>query len=240
MVLRVPDTGFTRVPYVARCRISNAGRRRHGTICNVSKLGVYVHVEPVPEGEVEIVFGLPDGGTAVEAGAQVTWVNDVPPENVTALPVGCGLRFTVVAPEDRQRIEELVEAFRREPEPLIGLAQPTTGRIRIPYVAPCTLVGPFGISQGSTCNLSSHGIYAAVDRIPDVGSTLEVAVRLPGRRDPFEREGVVTWQNLDRPERPHALPPGCGIRFEGLSLQDEQELAELVNEYLASLPPRSE
>jgi len=240
VVLRVPDTGFTRVPYVARCRISSSGRRRHGTICNISKLGLYVHVEPVPEGEVEIDFGLPDGGVTVRAGAQVTWINDVPPDNVTALPIGCGLRFVDIAPEDRHRIEELVEAFRREPEPLIGLAQPTTGRVRIPYVAPCTLVGGFGISQGSTCNLSSHGIYAAVDRIPDVGETLEVSVRLPGRKDPFSISGTVTWQNLDRPDRRHALPPGCGIRFDDLSLQDEQDLSELVNEYLASLPPHSE
>jgi hypothetical protein len=66
---------------------------------------------------------------------------------------------------------------------------------------------------------------------------VRVALKLPRHAGSFERAAIVTWQNLDHPDRPHALPPGCGLRFEDLSAADHELLAALVAEYLAALTP---
>ncbi|HSM13669.1 MAG TPA: PilZ domain-containing protein [Thermoanaerobaculia bacterium] len=231
-----PATGFLRIPYVARCTVHEGGRKRRGTICNLALNGLYIHLQPVPEGEVEVIFPLPDGGPPVAAIAEVTWANDAPPDGATAPPVGCGVRFLELAPAERERIEALIEAFRRDPEPLVGLVQPRSGLTRVPLVVPCALVGGFGHATGATCNLSAQGIYAAVDRIPDVGESVEVSLELPRWPGRFDCAGVVTWQNLDRPESLHAFPPGCGLRFERLDGPRSRHLAALVDEYLAALP----
>jgi len=227
---------FLRIPYVARCTVSDGRRRLRGTICNLALSGLYVHIDPIPDGEVEVAFPLPDGGPPVMAGVEVTWINDAPPENVLSPPIGCGVRFTELAPAERERLEALVDAFQQSPEPLVGLVQPRSGLTRVPLVAPCTLVGSFGHAAGATCNLSAQGVYAAVDRIPEVGETVDVSLDLPGWPGRFDSPAVVTWQNLDLPNNPHSFPPGCGLRFEGLDERGARFLIGLVDQYLASLP----
>ena len=105
----------------------------------------------------------------------------------------------------------------------------------IPFVERCTLRGKFGEAKGSLCNLSVLGVYAALDRIPEPGTEATLAFRLPQFPGLFERPVVVVWQNLDRPDRVHALPPGCGLRFTYLSPVDQELLAARVNEYLVGL-----
>jgi len=105
------NSGFTRVPYVQPCRLVGFSGVFEGTLRNISVVGVYVAVEPVLGfgDAVRISFALPGGGPAVEAGAQVTWQNPEQSRKKTALPAGCGLRFTAIAPGDRERIEALVK-----------------------------------------------------------------------------------------------------------------------------------
>lgn len=232
---REPESRFSRVPYIAACTVRMEGREVRGLICNLSVLGLYVQVDPVPDQDLELLFNLPDGGEPIEATASVTWVNDVPPDSMIALPVGCGLRFLEMAPADHQRVERVVRAFQAQPEPLVGLAQPRSGLVRVPWISPCTVTGAFGSARGTTCNLSAAGVYVAVEPVPEVGQKVSVSLALPRHRKAFQRDAVVTWQNLERPDRPHAMPPGCGLRFEGLSDPDRALLSSLVSEYLVAL-----
>lgn len=235
---RRPHSGFVRVPFVQSCVVSAHGRQERGMVCNLSMLGVYVHLENRPEegGEIGIVFDLPDGAGRFEAEAVVTWVNDAPAENAAALPPGCGLRFSSVAPADLRRVAAIVAAFQHEPRPLWGVTQPASGRVRIPFVATCRVSSASGSLEGTVCNLSLLGVYVAVDPPPEPGESVVVAFRLPGIHGLFERTAVVAWQNLDRALHLHALPTGCGLRFGELSAEDQRALEDLIDGYLAGLP----
>lgn len=221
-----------RVPYVARCELRGAGKIVSGLICNFSALGCYLHVDPVLEGEFDLSFPLPDGGPPAKARAAVTWVNATAPASATAPPVGCGVRFVLMSQSDRKRVEALVEAFRFAPTPLLGVEQPQSQAVRIPLIAPCTLEGDFGIARGSTCNLSIFGVYAAVDPIPQSGTRVRMSLVLPRRETPLERSATVTWHNLGGPNWVLPLPPGCGVRFDDLSLKEIRFLSSLVEECL--------
>ena len=235
---RTPHSGFHRVPFVQICDVEIDGARRRGMTCNLSILGAYVHLEDPPPRNTEVVlsFRLPDDGSLVLAGSRVTWVNDSPAENVTALPVGCGVRFLSVAPSDVRRIAGLVQAFLAAPagEAQVGVGVPPSGKVRIPFIAACTFEGEKGKTEGSICNLSTLGVYAALERIPEVGETGRIKFHVPGRALPLSAHVTVAWSNPEFGRRMLALPPGCGLRFEGLTAFDEALLARLVEDYLAA------
>lgn len=235
---RQPRSGFTRIPYVQTCRVTVDGEERSGLLCNISVLGVYLHLEPRPEigTGLEIEFPLPDGGPPISARASVTWVNEAPPDRVEELPQGCGLRFTALAPEEVRRLSALVAKFVAAPLPLAGRSESRAEKVRIPFVAPCVLSGLDGPRRASVCNLSRDGIYVSVEPVPATGTAVIVAFRLPGMEEAFERVAVVAWRNPEGPGRVHALPPGCGLRFSGLTGEDSARLAALVDEYAGSLP----
>ena len=217
---RQPHSGFNRVPFVQSCTVAWDGLETAGLVCNLSILGVYLHLEAPLERrrEVTLRFRLPDDGPEIEAAAIVTWVNEIPPEGATGLPRGCGLRFLRVAPDDLRRIAALVAAYIAAPQEQAGagVGQPFTGRVRIPFVAACTLAGRFGIRHGSLCNLSVLGVYVALEDMPAMGAQGRISFRLPGASEEFRADVRVCWQNPDFPARAHALPPGCGLCFENL------------------------
>lgn len=237
-MLRRQQSGFDRVPFVQVCDFEGGGSRRRALLCNLSVLGAYVHLEDPPEAgsEVTLSFRLPDDGTLVLAEAQVTWVNDSPAESVTAMPLGCGVRFTSVAPDDVRRIALLVRAFLAAPagETLVGVGVPRSGVVRIPFIGACLFQGEEGQASGSVCNLSVLGVYAALERIPEVGERGRVTFPVPGSGKPFSAEVCVAWHNPEFARRMVALPPGCGLRFDGLPGADRARLSALVDAYLRS------
>lgn len=238
-MFRQPHSGFNRVPFVQSCTLVVDGLQTTCLICNLSILGVYLHLDvPLAQHrEVVLRFSLPDDGPEIVAAAAVTWVNDAAPENAAGLPRGCGFRFLHVPPADLRRIAALVAQFLASPTDLVqvGIGQPFTGRVRIPFITACTLSGRFGIRHGSTCNLSILGVYVAIDQIPALGTRGRVRFQLPGGQGDFDTSFKVTWQNPDVPNRVRALPPGCGLLFDQLSPGEEQVLVGLVGDYLQTL-----
>lgn len=237
---RAPASGFLRIPFAQRCEIELDGARRSCLTCNLSLLGLYLHLDPPPERgtEVGLRFLLPDGGPPVSASAMVTWSNEDPPASIVDLPVGCGLRFTGMGPEERARVERLITEFVRRPEAAVGLNQPRSGRHRIPFVAHATLLHGAGLATGTVCNLSVAGVYVATGADLETEDRLVVSFDLPGLPGgPFARRARVAWANPDLPTSPHALPPGYGFEFLDLSESDRTLLAQAVAESLAQLPP---
>jgi len=237
-VYRQPRSGFTRIPFVQSCRVRIDGREQEGLVCNVSVLGAFLHLEPLPAigATVGVELALRDGGPPVVAEARVTWVREEELDRVDGLPPGCGLRFTSLAPADVRRLNDLVTRFRAAPRPLLERVEIQSEKVRIPYVAPCVVSGAQGPRRANVCNLSRDGVYVSLDEIPALGEAVIVAFRLPGQSEAFERIGVVAWRNPDGPERVHALPPGCGLRFVNLSAADRTLLADLVESYVDTLP----
>lgn len=230
---RQPRSGFTRIPYVQSCHVERAGESGSGLICNVSVLGCYLQIEPVPEvgAEMKLSFQLLDDDRPIVARAAVTWANERLPERAESLPPGCGLRFTRLEPADLRRLSAMVTAFREDPRPLLHRIEPQVEKARIPFVAPCVLSGREGPALGNICNLSTEGIYVAIEPAPPSGEAVIVSFRLPGQAETFERAAIVAWVNAEGAHRVRALPPGCGLRFANLAEADRVALTDLVDRY---------
>ncbi len=230
--------GFARIPYVRRCVLQRNGRRAEAVLCDLSVLGVYVtFLRPLPEaipepGEtVSISFLLPEDPVPVEGDATVTWQNVEERQEVAGLPPGCGLRFVSLHPSHHSRIDELIQDYRSSPHPRISVPPPHTGFVRIPYVQPCLLVNDAGTWEGVLCNLSLVGAYVTTDPIPPTGERLGLLFKVPGEDRPLEARGEVVWVNPEEPRRADSLPPGCGLRFEGLDPAVRAHVARLIVEY---------
>jgi Tfp pilus assembly protein PilZ len=117
----VPHSGFTRVPYVQPCTITgDGGATTRGVICNISLLGLYVAVDPIPPfgADVALTMPLPGAESAVTLPATVAWINPDEPLEVESLPTGCGLRFVQLDDDVAQGITGLVEDFLSIPRQL--------------------------------------------------------------------------------------------------------------------------
>ncbi len=232
-----PRSGFTRIPYVQTCQVEVDGQERAGLICNVSVLGVYLQVEPLPAAGTEMTlrFLLPNDDLPVVARGVVTWINDQSPAGTESLPEGCGLRFTQLVPADVRRITAVVASFHNDPRPMLNRVEPQIEKVRIPFVAPCVVAGQGGPTRGNVCNLSTEGIYVTIDPIPAPGEAVIVSFRLPGQEELFERAAKVAWVNPEGPDRMRALAPGCGLRFVNLSPTDQVVLTDLVDRFAGLL-----
>jgi Tfp pilus assembly protein PilZ len=233
-MIQQPKSGHFRIPYTQRCRVWRGGVCVTGVTCNISDIGVYVTLEDVPEvGErLELELPLPDGGQPVQVEGDVTWRNVDEPQRVTSLPPGCGVRFASLLPGDERRIQAIVQEYKDRVPPGIGAAVPESGAVRVPYIQRCrTVVG--GTERSAVlCNLSVLGVYVTLDDpLPCVGERVEVAFRLPGDESPLKARCTVVWLNAKDPRKVDGLAPGCGLRFDLLSLEDRARVEQIVSEY---------
>jgi Tfp pilus assembly protein PilZ len=108
-----PRSGFTRIPYVQPCLVTTATGSSRGVVCNLSALGLYAAIDPIPPfGErVRVTFSLPRAPEPLEQDCEVAWINPDEPLEVESLPTGCGLRFIDLEEDTRLRIERLTEEY---------------------------------------------------------------------------------------------------------------------------------
>jgi hypothetical protein len=85
---------------------------------------------------------------------------------------------------------------------------------------------------GLICNLSALGAYVAIEPIPPSGATVMLTFRLPSSVRPVRVESQVTWENPHQDNPIHGLPPGCGVRFLGLSADDRRRIDGLIDDYV--------
>lgn len=232
-------SGFDRVPFVQVCDVEHNGSSHRALLCNLSILGAYVYTPTPPERNCAVVlrFQLPDGGPPVVAGATVTWVSDAPTDEAHGLPHGFGVRFLSAVPDDLRRIATLVANFLASPQPQyqVGVGMPPSGKARIPFVAECVFVTESEERSGSLCNLSTLGAFVSLGALPASGEAGRLRFNVPGLAGDFEIDARVAWLNPDHPKRMPALPTGCGLRFENLSLIDEAILTTVVENYLGAV-----
>jgi len=226
-----------RLPFVAGSELRWNARRDRALICNLSCGGVLAHVDRLPEGEVEVDFPLPDDGPPVHARAAVRWSGPAFAERSGFLPVACGLGFVEIEPEIRERIARLARRYRQQPVPAVGIAQPRSGILRVPLILPCRFRSEStGVLRGKTCNVSAFGVYVTLERELELGSQGQLELDLPPPVGSFAPRVTVAWRNPDLEPRPHALPVGCGLRFEGLGRTELAALVRVVDELLAQVP----
>jgi hypothetical protein len=107
-----PYSGNLRIPFLQQCLIVQDGRGRPARMFNLSALGTYLVVEPVPGlGEsFTLLFRLREE-MPLSVDAVVAWCNVIPGPGAPDLPRGCGLRFLGLAPQDREAIQTFVKAY---------------------------------------------------------------------------------------------------------------------------------
>lgn len=225
-----------RVPFVAAGHLRSSAGERAALVCELSRDGLRLQVEESPTGEAEVRFPLPDGGPPVAARAVVRWTERRHDGAPAPLPVACGVELVGLSDADRERIARVVERYRKRPTPVLGIEQPRSGLLRVPFVEPCTLRGARGERRATTCNLSVFGAYVALDEPPAPGEELQFEIDLASPVGRFERRATVTWRHPESRYRPHTLPTGCGLRFEELTRHDLRQLSRFVDSRLEHLP----
>jgi Tfp pilus assembly protein PilZ len=107
----MPHAGPRRVQCVQRCSFSSRTGQVETLLCNISRLGAYVTIDPVPAlGEaVSIAFDAPADGGRFTLSAVVAWRN--PPERKGEDPraPGCGIRFVDLSKDDERQLQSLLE-----------------------------------------------------------------------------------------------------------------------------------
>jgi len=100
-------------------------------------------------------------------------------------------------------------------------------RVEVSY-----LVAPADASsepqRAYTRNIGVGGAFVVTDAPPAPGTSLTLSIHVPTAEAPIEVAGEVRWAGVD--------PPGMGVRFDGLTVEDLLQL----NEYFASLTGREE
>jgi hypothetical protein len=121
----------------------------------------------------------------------------------------------------------------------------SSGLLRVPFVRRCALEFEDGRTQaGFVVNINVLGAYVTRDDVaappgeagrpglPRLGEAVSCRFLVPGRQLEIRVQGAVSWVNVQQQHPVHSLPPGFGIRFEGLSDADRARIEEVVADYL--------
>ena len=79
-------------------------------------------------------------------------------------------------------------------------------------------------------------VPAPGEPMPELGQLVHCRFELPDQVCDVAVDGVVSWLNPRQQHPVHSLPPGFGIRFQGLSPDAYTGIQSLVEEYLARHP----
>jgi hypothetical protein len=72
--------------------------------------------------------------------------------------------------------------------------------------------------------------------MPELGQLVHCRFQLPEQACDVAVDGIVSWLNPRQQHPVHSLPPGFGIKFQGLSPDAQTCIRELVEEYLSRHP----
>ena len=94
-----------------------------------------------------------------------------------------------------------------------------------------------GRRRGKTPAPASAAITPAPgEPMPALGQLVHCKFQLPEQACNVAVDGIVSWLNPKQQHPVHSLPPGFGIRFQGLSPDAHHSIQDLVDEYLARHP----
>ena len=85
-------------------------------------------------------------------------------------------------------------------------------------------------------DLSLRGVYVATDALPVVGEEVSVSFVVPGNARELALKGAVAWVQGEQTHPVHGLPPGFGLRFVKLDIEDVRLIARAIQAYCLSNP----
>ncbi len=74
------------------------------------------------------------------------------------------------------------------------------------------------------------------DTLPSEGDEAVLKLRVPGNDRLLEIQAVVIYVNQDQKHPVHSLPPGAGLRFRSLSVEDSRLIVGTIYAYCVSNP----
>ena len=109
--------------------------------------------------------------------------------------------------------------------------------LRIPFVRRCALVFDDGVAASAfLVNINALGVYVAHDEMPRLGQGVRLQFSLPDSERELSLEGSVVWVNPLQQHPVHSLPPGFGVKFQGVSAADTRSIEQVITEYKARNP----
>ena len=115
--------------------------------------------------------------------------------------------------------------------------RPATPRsLRIPFVRRCTLSNGGKEEPAFLIDLSIAGVYVTADTLPSEGREVVLKFRVPGNDRLLEVQAIVVYVNRDQKHPVHSLPPGAGLRFQNLSIEDSKLIVGTIRAYCMSNP----
>jgi uncharacterized protein (TIGR02266 family) len=79
-------------------------------------------------------------------------------------------------------------------------------------------------------NVSSGGVFIEADEILPVDTTLEIKFKLPDNDIVIICNARVAWTNEPGQIKKYSLPPGMGVQFLNLSLDNLQAIRNFLKE----------
>ena len=104
----------------------------------------------------------------------------------------------------------------------------------VPLAAPPTTGGR---RRGKTPAPAGAAVAPAPgEPMPELGQLVHCRFQLPQQGCDVAVDGIVSWLNARQQHPVHSLPPGFGVRFQGLSPDAYNCIQDLVEQYLARHP----
>ncbi len=108
--------------------------------------------------------------------------------------------------------------------------------LRIPFVRRCTLKTNSKSWDGMLLDLSLKGVYVASDHLLSVNDSLVLSFGVPGNILQLNLPGTVVWVQEQQTHPVHGLPPGFGVSFERMEVEDVRMIARAIQQYCLSNP----
>ena len=112
----------------------------------------------------------------------------------------------------------------------------TPRSLRVPFVRRCSLTIGGQEYPSLLIDLSVAGVYVQTKASIGEGDEAILKFRVPGNDRLLAIETVVVYVNLDQKHPVHSLPPGAGLRFRNLSVEDSKLVVGAILAYCRSNP----
>jgi hypothetical protein len=108
------------------------------------------------------------------------------------------------------------------------------GLVRVPLVQRCRLELESGLGKpGFLVNISILGAYVADDQQPPLGTRGRCLLQFPGSALETPLPCIVVWVNPLQQHPIHSLPPGYGVRFQGLDERTRTKIEDVIRDYVS-------
>ena len=92
------------------------------------------------------------------------------------------------------------------------------------------------LASDYSVNMSTGGVYIETSENLPIGTPLFVKFTLPTSETPVTCKARVAWTNEPGSPRTSSLPPGMGLQFFCLSLENSGELRDFLHRTIVPLP----